>query len=264
MLKNDELHLYSIIYFRGKKMKYCCFIILLLISTIGFSKTPIVVVTEDLSPFNYLKNNEIKGSSTRLVKHILEQGNFDYNILVFPWARSYKLALTQPNVLIYTINHTQERHNKFHWILDIPILMEINFYALKSAELTDLTLDELKNLRIVALNDSVNDSFITRQGFTKISRVSQMKQSIGMLKKGRVDIIISSLHSLFRAIENSSCSMLQLDKIDIAFASKPAIAMSLKTPQDTVDKIKQAYSKIQRTENICVFMNITPAQCTLK
>ena len=142
--------------------------------------------------------------------------------------------------------------------------MEINFYALKSAELTGLTLDELKNLRIVALNDSVNDSFITRQDFSKISRVSQMKQSIEMLKKGRVDIIISSQHSLLRALDSSNISMLKLEIIGKAFASKPAIAMSLQTSQDTINRIKQAYSKIQRTENICVFMNIAPTQCTLK
>jgi hypothetical protein len=39
--------------------------------------------------------------------------------------------------------------------------------------------------------------------------------------------------------------------------------MILQTPKDTIDKIKQAYSKIQRTKNIGVFMNIIPAQCNL-
>jgi len=244
-------------------MKNCLFAFLCIVQGISYAKTPLLVVTEDLWPFNYIEDNQIKGSATRLVKHALGKADFEYTIELLPWARSYKLALSQPNVLIYTINHTPSRDNKFHWLYRLPVLVQSNFYALKSAKLSNASTKEIKNLRVATLIDSVNDAYISNHDFKHVSRVSHITQTVGMLKRERVDIVISSENALKKALKDTNISMLDIEKIGVAFTSHPSIAMSLQTPLATVNKFKQLFETMERHDDICDIMKIEQAVCIL-
>lgn len=171
------------------------------------------------------------------------------------------MALTKPNVLIYTINHTASRHDKFHWITHIPIKVESNFYALADNQLPPQTKGSIKQLRVAALIDSVNDAYLTDNDFKKVSRVSRIKQTIGMLQRGRVDLVISSENALLKAIYQNELEPNDIVKIDTAFSSKPAIAMSLQTPKATVDKLRQAAKTLHKSQGLCKIMDIAPADC---
>lgn len=233
-----------------------------LFSSVSFAKTqPLLVVTEDLWPFNYIENNEVKGSATVLVKRILKQADMDYTLALLPWARSYQMALTKPNVLIYTINKTPERDEKFYWVTEIPVKVESNFYALSNSPLIERQPQSLKELRIAALIDSVNDAFLSRNKFKNISRVSKISQSVGMLKRQRVDLIISSENAILHALINNNMQRSDIIKIGSAFNSKPAIALSLTTPQRTVNKLRKAALELEEKEGLCQIMEITPAEC---
>lgn len=225
------------------------------------AKKTLLVVTEDLWPFNYLEDNQIKGSATTLVKHLLAHAEMDYTLALLPWARSYQMAQTKPNVLIYTINHTASRHDKFHWITHIPIKVESNFYALADNQLPPQTKGSIKQLRVAALIDSVNDAYLMHNKFENISRVSRITQSVGMLKRGRVDLVISSESAILHAIRQKGLTRQDIMKIDTAFSSKPAIAMSLQTPKATVDKLRQAAKTLHKSQGLCKIMDIAPADC---
>ncbi|MBA4366572.1 MAG: hypothetical protein C0403_02920, partial [Desulfobacterium sp.] len=56
------------------------------------------VVTENWSPYNFEEKGVVKGSSTETVRKVLEKANIKHTIKVYPWARSYKMALEQKNV----------------------------------------------------------------------------------------------------------------------------------------------------------------------
>ncbi|MCG7532539.1 transporter substrate-binding domain-containing protein [Psychrobium sp. MM17-31] len=225
------------------------------------AEPPLLVVTEDLWPFNYLEDNQIKGSATTLVKQLLEQADMDYTLALLPWARSYQMARTKPNVMIYTINHTASRHDKFHWITHIPVKVESNFYALADHKLAPQTKESIKQLRIAALIDSVNDAFLVRNKFEKVSRVSRITQSVGMLKRGRVDLVISSENAILHAIRQNGLARQDIVKIDTAFSSKPAIAMSIQTPQAIVTKLQQTAQALHKSQGLCKIMEIAPADC---
>jgi len=235
----------------------CC-----LFSSALLAKTPpLLVVTEDLWPFNYLEDNQIKGSATVLVKRILKQADMDYTLALLPWARSYQMALTKPNVLIYTINKTPERDEKFHWVTEIPVKVESNFYALSNSPLVGNQPQSLKELRIAALIDSVNDAFLSRNKFNNISRVSKISQSVGMLKRQRVDLIISSENAILHALRNNNMQRSDIIKIGTAFSSKPAIALSTTTPQSIVERLRQATLELEKKEGLCQIMEIAPNEC---
>jgi len=210
-----------------------------------------------------MEDNKIKGSATLLVKHALNKTGYNYTIELLPWARSYKLALSQPNVLIYTINHTPSRDSKFHWIARLPVLVQSNFYALKSAHLSNTTRQKMKTLRIATLIDSVNDAYLTNHGFKHISRVSHITQTVGMLKKKRVDVVISSENALKKALKDTNILFSEVERIGVALISRPSIAMSLKTPLTTVNKLKQLFLDIERQDDVCSIMKIEQEVCIL-
>jgi len=208
----------------------------------------ILVVTENLWPFNYVENNEVKGPHTQIVKRLLAHSNIDYTMAVLPWARAYKLAKTRPNILIYTINHTASRHKDFHWIGDFPSQATINFYALKSSNLKELSTKQLKTLRIGTQIATANDSYVTDNGFKYISRVSHVRQTVGMLKLGRVDLVIASPKQIAQAARENNLPEADLIKIGYAFSSKPAIAVSLLTPQVTVKALQKSFIELKKME----------------
>jgi hypothetical protein len=86
---------------------------------------------------------------------------------------------------------------------------------------------------------------------------------IGMLKKGRVDLVISSDDVISKAIKQAGYLTLKTVKIGVVFSSKPSIAMSLTTPKETIQKIKQAYLNLKNQHNICDLISINPSLCTL-
>ena len=66
---------------------------LTLLSFASFGANHISVVTEDWPPYNYLdENGEMTGYSTKVVKKVLEKANVQYDIRLYPWARSYEMA----------------------------------------------------------------------------------------------------------------------------------------------------------------------------
>ena len=75
------------------------------------------VVTEDWKPFSYLdKNNKITGSTAEKVRRILTLAGIPYTLEILPWTRAYRVAIKEPNVLIYSILYSHERSDKFHFI----------------------------------------------------------------------------------------------------------------------------------------------------
>lgn len=244
-------------------MKLILFFLIITLQTIAQARASLLVVTEDLPPLNYVENNIIKGHHTYLVKELLKLADLKYSMAILPWARSYQIAQTQPNVLIYTINHTQSRHDKFQWITEFPTKLNINYYALASSNFKNLTLTELKSLRIGTEYNTANDDYITRNGFSNITRVSHIQQTIGMLKRNRIDIVIASPGQIKEASIKKGMNFSQLSNLGTAFTGKPSIAVSLSTPRSTVKKLKEAYIKLSQTVELCTLMKIDKPLCTL-
>ncbi len=243
-------------------MKLILFFVLIIINAMAHSRPSLFVVTEDLPPLNYLENGTLKGHHTYLVQALLKLANIDYSTAILPWARSYQIAQTQPNVLIYTINHTHARHEKFQWIAEFPTKLSINYYALASSEFQNLTLSELKKLRIGTEYNTANDEYVTSNGFLNISRVSHIRQTIGMLDRNRIDIVIASPGQVEEAAKEQGIKLSKLSNVGNAFVGKPSIAVSLSTPLSTVKKLKEAYLQLSQTVELCTLMELDKSLCT--
>ena len=114
----------------------------------------IKVVTEDTFPLQYLENGKVTGPATNLVEQVLLAAGVTYNIEVLPWARAYQLALTEPNILIYSLAKTTARLNAFKWVGKITALDYYLYGAVDSEINLQTSLEDLKQYEICLLYTS--------------------------------------------------------------------------------------------------------------
>ena len=94
-----------------KNSFYIMFFIILV--SLSVQADELTVAAEDFAPFGYEdKNGKIVGISTEIVEHLLKDTGIKGNIDLYPWARAYEMALTQKNVLLYTVIKNKEKIGK--------------------------------------------------------------------------------------------------------------------------------------------------------
>ena len=169
----------------------CIFLLLLSFSCFSsVQRQPSLrIVTENMPPYNYTDaQGQLSGISTKIVLELLK--NIDKNtvIEVFPWARAYKIATSQPNVLIYSIRRSPEREKK------APILpANLNLFALPDApKLHDL--NHLNHKIIGILRGSPHSDLLRPHINVKdvsIVEVVTIEQLYEMLMLRRIDYLMA-------------------------------------------------------------------------
>lgn len=173
-------------------MKYLFTICLFFLSSILFGQIAVQVVTEEWEPYNYIKNGEVVGISTEIVKATLEAAGLTPIFTVYPWSRAYYKALTTPDTLIYTIYRNEERENKFFWIGPINSAPRHYFYKLKSREDINLkAIEDAKDYKIGLLSNNYAHQKLIEEGFDEenITLNRSTDLSIQMLLAGRIDLL---------------------------------------------------------------------------
>ncbi|GHF00323.1 substrate-binding periplasmic protein [Thalassotalea profundi] len=208
------------------------------------------VVTEDLPPFQ-IDNGELppKGVLVDLVKLILQEADIETPIELFPWARSYSLALNEPNTLIFSMLRSKEREEKFKWIAHLYTIKSY-FAALKSR--TDIKINKLndaKQYSIGSVRDDLAESYLIDKGFIHDKNLyvtSKYPTLWQMLFNGRVDLAFTN--SIVWQYEVNIIG-LDTNKLTMVyqipdFDTDLYLAASKNTDDAIVNKLKAAFIRI--------------------
>lgn len=212
----------------------------------------ISVVTEDTYPLQYVQNGEVVGRVTELIRAVLDDAGFEYHIKVKPWARAYNEALATENTLIYSMARTKEREAKFKWIGSV---MQIRYFlvGLDTLELPQpITLDSLKNLPVGAVRDSATHQYLVKHGFTNIYEVSHPRQSIRMLKQGRIQLFPVHYDTFQLSCINmrENCQNIVPHMELNGLATSLYFAMSNDTDDKVVEKVRTSYQNIMHVTSV--------------
>ena len=158
------------------------------------------VVTESWPPFNY-KNEQgnIVGSSTDNVNEILALSALDYDITLYPWARTYKLAQSKKNHLIYAIYKTAEREKYFHWFCPIAPRIKLYFIKLATSPIELSTFSQAKTHKIGVVRKDAPNVYLISEGFipgVNLYEANNENSNIQQLLSGTVDFIVQSKASI--------------------------------------------------------------------
>lgn len=210
------------------------------------------VVTENWYPFNYLdENGVLTGRSTELVKAILEHANIPFEIRVYPWQRSYSLARTQKNTLIYSIFRTPIREELFHWVCPISKKAIHSVYKLsKRVDIKINSKNDLSNYSINVTRGTFPHEFFLGKGMEEgvnLQLTATNEANLLMLIKNRVDLIVEVEVGVFQLLKGLG---LPADTIEKAYTfdemnqAQSCMAISKGTPQHIIEKIKQSHKAL--------------------
>jgi polar amino acid transport system substrate-binding protein len=206
------------------------------------------VVTEEWAPYNYTENGTIKGVSTEIVVKVLDKAGVKYKIDVYPWSRTYFLAQTNPNTLIYTIIRTPERESMFKWVGALGKGGTTSLYRLKSnSRVTAKTVDEAKKLSVITNKDSMDELWMTKKGFAKLEITPSVETSVKMFMLGRVDLIAFDNSVMAETLKKEGYKAEDLVKVVDLFATPPYMALSPQTDDGVLLKIQKAYDELLKS-----------------
>ena len=215
--------------------------------------SPITVVTEYWFPFNYLDDSgEVTGTSTLVVRKMLENAGLSYHIDLYPWSRAYQIATTDKNVLIYSIMRTSERENKFQWICPLqPGIPQFVFKLAQRADIQATSLKEARGYKMGLTRGSYTYELITSLGWKEgkdFSSLADTSHFFNLLLKGRVDLHIDTLQGMQQKLSlaglppDHTTPLFQLYRADLC------IAASLDIERSIIDKLRASLSMINKNK----------------
>jgi len=225
---------------------------LILSVSCAVSAQQLKVVTENWPPFNYLdENGNVAGEVTENVKQVLALANVDYALDLYPWSRSYNLAKTNANVLIYSIYRTQHREPYFHWFC--PIIKSngarIYLYKLPTNPLRLSVLSDAKTLRLGAMRDDNSHQLLKRMGFVDGVNLDVASDEFVNIKKlfaGRIDLIVQSDQAIAYRLKKLGYSVSDVEPVLELHPEdwgKQCMALSLASDEAMIQKISGAFEQ---------------------
>jgi polar amino acid transport system substrate-binding protein len=224
-------------------------ILLLLLSLFCLSSQPLAagqltILTENLPPLNYLDNGALVGSSVEIVQEIKKRIGSTEPIQVYPWARAYKMALEEENVVLFGMTYTQDRSELFKWVGPLATKRDI-LLARKDSPTSITTLEDAKKVeRIGTLRDDVRGKMLEKLGFTNLEPVSDEQKNAQKLALGRIDLWAYKKPG-FRTV----CELAEVDSdlfVEVAHLKKSElkIAFSNKTSDEIVAQWQKAFDEM--------------------
>ena len=214
------------------------------LSSQSLATEKLTILTENLPPLNYVENGTLVGSSVEIVKEIQQRIGSTEPIEVYPWARAYKMALEEENVILFGMTYTEDRSNLFKWVGPLATKRDI-LLARKDDSFSITSLEDAKKVeRIGTLRDDVRGKLLEKMGFTNLEPVSDEQKNAQKLALGRIDLWAYKKPG-FRTV----CELAEVDPeqfVEVAHLKKSElkIAFSKKTSDTIVARWQQAFDEM--------------------
>jgi len=158
--------------------------------------TPILFVTEDLPPLQYMKDEKLQGTYADIVHRLIQKSGLrDVKIEVYPWARAYKLASERKNTFIFSIVRTPQREDKFIWVKQIGA-DQFGFFGRQPIARYQINqLNDAKRWLTVVLRQDLVFETLLANGFVPDQHVlvgSTIDSVFQMFFSGRADLLVTN------------------------------------------------------------------------
>jgi hypothetical protein len=192
--------------------------LLIIISKVTWTKQPALrVVTEEFIPYQYVGTDNIPtGLSISLINQILEKAEFTVGIELLPWARAYKAAQREKNVLIFSIGKSESRIKKFDWIGPLFQLGKSSLVTLKSREDIQVqSFEELKKYRVCSELNGWSYEFLLKKGFQENINLFNLRGSLSFLNSK--NWALKQEADSVQLLQSSVCDVIERTNIDNDF-----------------------------------------------
>jgi polar amino acid transport system substrate-binding protein len=202
------------------------------------------VVTESLPPYQIVENGKLLGgSSYLLMQETLKRAGFTSKFEVLPWARAYQVALTEENVIIFSIVRSPKRENLFKWIGKFNEKSYSFYTSSTRPELRILSIQDALNYTVVAVRDSYEQGVLIALGFEpgkNLMLTLDYVTEASMVQLGRADIILQTPIIESHNAHAPQGNIFVKQPFEVV-TSALYVAASQRTPDDIVAKLSDAF-----------------------
>lgn len=164
-------------------------------------QAPIKLLTFDEPPWVDAQQQQLRGPTIELVKHLFEQAGVPYSFEVLPLKRALKMANSQPGTCVFPIERSQERETGLRWISPL-VVSRYGFYSAPGHVLNLQTLEDARPYSIASYLGSGVGEYLLSRGFNLVE-VSSAKLGPNMLTHKRFDLWVSDTRSA-EALDSSA------------------------------------------------------------
>ncbi len=139
-------------------------LLLLLAPCVALGATRLVLVTEEYPPYNMSNDKgEVVGISTDIVKALMTEAGYDYELAIYPWSRAIALARTQVNTCVFSMSRTPEREALYKWIGPLVV----NDWSLfgRADESRPSRMEDVQNLHIGSYQGDAIVAYLQSRGY---------------------------------------------------------------------------------------------------
>lgn len=229
--------------------KVFMFFVFSILSVCLFSSS-LKIVTENYPPYNYNDDGKIKGVCTEIVQAVLKEAKINSKIHVYPWARTYNMALETPNVLIFSMARMPKREKLFKWI-GIIVRTQETIYKLK--ERTDINpknwTEIKKNYKVGAIRFDAGEFDLGNKGLKvpELDLSSDIEEALSKLIAKRIDIAYTGkLSTMFTASNLGNGNLIKEVVGPDVLKSDLYMACSISTDDSYVTILKKSLKKIKK------------------
>jgi polar amino acid transport system substrate-binding protein len=157
------------------------------------------------------------------------------------------MARLEPNVVIYPMIRNAERETLFHWVGELEPVIQV-FYKLRDRkDVVVGTLQDATGYTVGVVRDDARQRYLESQHFSKMVVSANNRDNLRKLLNGQVALVpmpereardqCRDLNVSFDALEN----IYTIDELSQSLY----VALSLKTPPDTVKRVTEAFAALK-------------------
>ncbi len=207
------------------------------------------IYTEDYPPLTFRNNmGDITGFGSDIVYEIMKRNQVYANIRLTSWSNGYQLALTHPNVCLFTMDRTELREDLFQWVG--PIGTNTTWiYTRAGSGITITSLEEARSLTSLGTVSSwFSDQYLRNLGFTNLVSDSDPRVMALKLVNGEIDGFVCTSVTFPSILQEVSHQYSEVVPSFSLMASDFYIAFSNETPASTVQQWQTALDAMKLDE----------------
>lgn len=207
---------------------------------------PYTIMTEQIAPYNYEENGEIKGIGGELVQKIMKRLRIEGNIEVLPWARAYQIIQIKDDCILFSMSRNDAREKLFKWAG--PLISNGVFFFKKRGNNLQLSkLEDAMNVSAIGVlkNDNTHQQ-LSLKGFRNLEVTPKVESIYHKLLLGRIDLAPASLPAIKGTLESIGKNLSTVENTGLkVFTQHLYIAFSLNVPDFEVARWQKALDEIK-------------------
>ncbi|WP_415520477.1 MAG: substrate-binding periplasmic protein [Desulfovibrio aminophilus] len=187
--------------------------------------------------------------TTGVVQAILAGLGQNLPIGVYPWARAYHIALTEPNVVIFTAGKTPDRVAQGFSFIGPVTTRRHALFKKTSRKLTVRNLDDVKSqgLKVGAMRGDWRAAFLESRGMT-VELVTGHHQNLMKLLDDRIDLIVLSDLELPITAAQAGIDRAAVETALVFDERQAYILLSKGTQESVLTQWRESFHALQSTD----------------